>query len=517
MTRLPKPTLRGLAVVLMAVGLVTAAAGAGVLGPGAQRVADDVSPVDEVEAFACGGLCLAGAGVVVSFAAGYAVNEYLEPKGSTYTEIDANETYQGVYNQAQMVSGQLDQTGTVMSNTVLGGARTLAWTNGKASFMDALEVNKSRAVARQWASENVTQYYTVTQTNLYRQFNSSMKEMKYLAGVHAGHSSLGDAFSMVPTEAYDFVNKSLPAANFSTAEVTLINGSTLPLVEAHMGGMWSSLSGQTTIEVTVTPHSARLQDGGTSHFGGDIAIKANYGQNRSVVVNSTQFRTVSDALINQEAQMTTNIEAWANQTYDAWEAGDVNITDIQDPSTLAQEFATSYNSTGYYAYAGADLALMNVGTSMNNSFQVEVYQPNNMTREEFGQIYTNWEPAATGGDLVVNHTYNISKTTETVYIATNDGLELIENDFRITEMRNVKTGEQVNRTVIHHYNRQTANATLTEEQLQQMTELMTLLNEREAAAAGGGGGGWPDLGFGGAGLPIGLLVAAGGALVLLKD
>lgn len=512
MTRLPTPTLRGLGVVLMALGLVTSMAGAGVLGPQADRTADDLSPVGEAEALACGGACVVGAGVVVGMAAGYAASEYLEPEGDAYTRVDANETHQEVYGQSVMVSGQLNQTSTIMQNTVEGGSRNLAWNEAKRAGIVALNAGKNRSVAGQWATENVSDYYAVTEENTLNQWTSSMNEMKYLAGVYGSHDSLSNPYLSPRYSAagYTFNSKNFGESAFSTKNYTLVNGSAVEYTYARINGH-SWVDGTKSGDAYIGFQSVSGID-----TRNPLVMKAGYGSNQTKVIRTSEYLTVLNAIDTANQQMTDNADVWVNETYDSYSAGEINLTDIPDASTLSQEFNTDENTTGYYAYAGADLAMMGVGSNLNETFTVEQLDNGSVTETLHGTLFSNWEPSQTNGSWVNGTVYDTANTSDLVYVATNDGLQLVEGEFRISEMRNAKTGEKVNKTVHHHYNRQTSNVSVTEEQLQELIEVREDINDAEAAAAGGGGGGdlFPDLGFGGGG-SLGLIIAALGGAALL--
>jgi len=500
----PGPSLRGVGVVLMAIGVVTALAGGGLLGPGAESTLDEASPIGAVDALGF------TAGVVLTgglLAAGYVLDKYHNgADGDSTIAVDANETYQEIRHQSEMISETSDQQTTILNNTVRDGGRTLAWTKGKVAFMDALAANKSKAVARQWASENVTDYYAVTETNLLRQWNSSMKEVQYLAGVHESHSDLSNGFQI---EYYDGGTIAVYEANFTYENRSLVNGSTerVLIVNKTMSGYykWDDGSGGVNqmqdATVAVTPVAER-----------PLHTVAAYNSTSQLAIDGTEYNALMAQIEEDEAAMSTNIEAWSNQTYDEYTAGNINITEIPDPVTLAQEFATDYNSTGHYAYAGADLAMMGVQTDMNTSFTVEIPSKNATL---YGQLYTDWEPAATNGSLDTGHLYNVSKTDELVFMATNDGLQVIGSDFKITSMTNVKTGESTDSTTTESYNTQTSDVSLTEEQLQQLLDIREDIQEREEAAASGGGGFFDGLGLSADVAVPGLVVAAGAALVLL--
>ncbi|MXR20323.1 hypothetical protein [Halobacterium bonnevillei] len=497
------PSLRGVGVVLMAVGLVTALAGGGFLGPGAESALDEASPIGSVDALGFTAVVVLTGGLL---AAGYVLDKYHSgADGDSTVAVDANETYQEVHHQSTLVDEQSAQQTTILNNTVRDGGKTLAWTKGKAAFMDALGANKSKAVAQQWASENVTDYYTVTEMNLLRQWNASMKEVKYLHSVYNSHSDLSTPYYSNATSLSAGTQYEWAEADWQYQNYTLANGSTIDV--QILFKMYPFDNGQA---IVAAPFKASNR---TESFEGNppVRMKAAYGSDSTRVIVPAEYKELLTELNSSEAQMSSNIEAWSNQTYDAYEAGTVNITDIPDPVTLAQEFATDYDSTGHYAYAGGDLALMGVQTNMNTSFTVEIPSED---KTLYGQLYTDWEPASTNGTLDTGHLYNVSKTDELVFMATNDGLQAIGSDFKITSMTDVQTGEDKTSTTTESYNTQTSDVSLTEEQLQQLIEIRDAIQDREEAAASGGGF-FDGLGLNADVAVPGLVVAAGAALVLL--
>jgi hypothetical protein len=221
--------------------------------------------------------------------------------------------------------------------------------------------------------------------------------------------------------------------------------------------------------------------------------------------------SVHDDIESANTQMRSNADLYVGNLYSTYSPGDINNSSVIDPTTLAQEFSTDYNSTGYYAYAGAEAALTTGANATFNESMVLVGSESGNVYN--GSIYTSWSPASTNGEFVVDHEYHISNASSPVYFATNDGLVLIQENFTLTEMVNVKTGESVNSTQLQDYTQQTSDPSLTVEEFERLLELRNEVEEAEAAAGAGGGSGLNTEIFG---MPayVLLLIAAAGAMFL---
>jgi len=508
MSKAPLPTLRGVGALLFAVGLVTATVGGGVLGPGAQQtfndVTDDLNPVGEVRA--CGGLCVGGAvvsGIIIGETAHRAYDWWTgDSTDGTYTEVSKQETMESVESHAGTIADDQEPFHATMSNQLGDGSTTVAWTKMKAEVIKAMNNGTSEANATKLGKQAVNDYYASMQVNMLRQYNRSIKKTEYLKGVWTGHSDLSDS---------PWTNENGHThLGYVMLNATLANGSTVLIKAPRVDG--GSSKG---VSSPIPTQNATSPDGYNVWGALDFQLRSTEHTDKRTIVEFTKYSTLFSDSLSYRDQMTNNAELYVSNLYDQYNAGDINVSDVADPTTLAQEFATDYNSTGHYAYAGAELALMGVETDLNKTFTVETQSGKTLS----GALYTSWKPDATNGSLVTDHQYDPMNATDgpaTVMFATNDGVRTIREKFTITEMRDYTTGETVEKTVTHTYNRQTSNVSVTQEQIDQLIELQQKLAEQEANAATGGGGGWDFGGFGNLGaMPAGALVAAAGAAVVL--
>lgn len=481
------PGLRAFAAVFVAIVVVSAAIGSPAIMP------DRSGPVGEAEAFACGGICIAtGAGIAVGMGAGYVVNEYLsgDDTSSTYIKSDAHETEVEVYEHGRTIDSGRETVNTIMENQVQDGSRNIAWAKAKKAVISEMNAGANESDAAAAGRQAVADYYSSMQINLVNQWNDEIRKVQYINNVYVGHDSLssdygGPIYFMYDDNGaeYNYITD-VPNATYI---VTTANGTNLTatVVETHE---FNSPSTEENFGPTPPSVIAFNGSGDYSHesFGNPFQL-VDHSYNESAVPdvtihNMSRTHEVYQATMDANSQMASNVDLYTQNLYQEYNAGDLNVSDIPDPSTLSQEYATDYNSTGYYAYAGADLALMGVGSGVNSTMTFDL---NGTTYE--GTLYTNWEPESTNGTFVTGYTYNISNVNQStpVFISTqSEGLMLVTEDFTITEMVDEHTGEQVNETSLETYNRQTENVSLTMDELNSLLELSNDLDQEQAAAAG---------------------------------
>jgi hypothetical protein len=501
------PRGRSLAAFLFALLIVSTAAGSGWLGPDAQRVHDRTAPVGEAEAFPCGGACIVGVGLAAGFASGYVANEYFsgDSTNDVFAETDATETHIEVSTHVDTVASSQKTLDVVMTNQVEDGSRTVAWSKGKAAAVKAMNNGANESETKAAAKEAVEDYYTTMEMNLVNSRNDSINKAAYLDEVYKSQGSLSGSFIFARQGGLD-----AGYSDMGTSEFTLVNG-TVVTVATPVG------TDTDTIKMDWTPGSRTANYTGPTTDFGAATLHANYEANVTpsrpdgLVVNGTRSAALFSEIANANSQMKSNLDLWVGNYHSSYTAGDINETDLLDPSTLAQEFATDYEDTGYYAYAAGDLAVQGTNGTFNESFTIVLNDSTVLN----GTLFTDWEPSATGGSFETGTTYQIDNATAPVYFATNDGLRLIQQDFEITEMTNVQTGETVNSTQLQDYNRQTADTSLTADQLAQLLELRQELDEKQAQA-GGGGGLLGSLGLDGMSTGVILALGAVVALFLLK-
>jgi len=139
-----------------------------------------------------------------------------------------------------------------------------------------------------------------------------------------------------------------------------------------------------------------------------------------------------------------------------------NVSDILDPITMAVQFSTDWNTTGYYRFAGAEAALTGIPITLNSTVCFEY----NAT-EYCGVMFTNWDNITfTKGDYTV-------PSGKFVWLITEDNklIRIGEGEtFEITSLTDAE-GNPVNSTRVYRYVEHSGDVNKAVEELQKLSEL----------------------------------------------
>jgi hypothetical protein len=226
------------------------------------------------------------------------------------------------------------------------------------------------------------------------------------------------------------------------------------------------------------------------------------------IYNQTRYNNVYADYGGQAQQVTDNVDVYVDDVYTRYESGELNLTNVVDPATLAGQAASSYNDTGYYSFAATSLATMGYSGDLNTSVTVEMSN----TTYSGTMFYT----ADDVSNFTNGTTYNPADLNGTVWIVAqeNESAALVELDgeFTITDVVNPKTGETRENVTVQKYVYDSHDASQLEEELNRLSELRQKLEEQQANSDGSGGG-W----FGGIGTVDKAIIAlAAIALILVS-
>ncbi|WP_142861266.1 hypothetical protein [Salinigranum halophilum] len=478
----PRPS--SVLTVASALLLVSAAAGGGFLGPQAQSAHDDLSPTQEAEAIACGGVCIAtGVGIAVGFGAGYVATNYFSgnDEAATYNATaDATETHIDLSTHADSLRGASHTVNAIQSNQVNDGSQSVALAKAKATLIEEFQNGTSEQNATDAANATIDEYYATMEENVLQHKNDINRKAAHLDDQYRSQGSLGQHFLYVTQSSGGGHSYDTDSTNLATGEMTLRNGETHNVTSVilytgnspdHLLFDWTGEASNfdVNVEKTTAVNGRKLKYEG---YDGD-----------GVLFNMENTSQVFSDIDTNANQAQASISVLATDMYANSNSSDFNLTDYVDPTTLYQEMSTDYNTTGYAGYGAAQAALMGYNTTLNHSFVIN----ENGTLHN-GTLFTSWEPAKTNGTFETGVEYDPANASVPVFVAKNDEMVTLQEPFTITEMVNVRTGESVNNTTLENYNRQTTdNVTLTQEQLDQLLSISQEVDDAQVAAAGGSG------------------------------
>lgn len=245
------------------------------------------------------------------------------------------------------------------------------------------------------------------------------------------------------------------------------------------------------------------------------------GENE-IITELKQYRDVWTDIENRSQRLEDNAAQIANQTYDEYVAGNVSKENLISNWDLTSQYATDFNSTGYYSYAVNSLASAGLGTGdLDNASTFTVRTVENGTNVTYeGQLMSSSSPTYPNGSEKVNGTwyagyvYNTTDIAGNQFVITlNSTYEILDGEFEITEMLD-RDGNSVNQV---DHQEQDYQYTDTSDWVNRSQELQDLREQLEALEPEVGSGGtsdssgwsWPDLPT----LPT-LTPSVGGAVII---
>jgi len=462
------------------------------------------------------GQVLIAAGTAVAIAAlGKAVYDHHKNEVNTENlrQTDALETKKEIYDQAS-IQGQNNQILATAYGNYLNDTETIALMEGKNAYIRALENGSAESVARNRAIDAVADYYSVKQQNVIASWNTSV----YVANSShytAQNTSGIDSTYVSGVGAYDTngnysVDSSRYVSNFDMAphSVTLVNASTEGVATVEMStesGIWTpqnfSFQGQTwegdkpawyVHNVTVEPPDS------------------NYDQLE--LLDATQTRQKFAEIEQQNDVVQAQLDTFINNTYENYQQGEINSSDLVDPYLGAREYSPE-NSSQFQDWSLRSLSALGLNSPQNlsNIGRMEV-TTGGMTYE--GILMSDGNP--TGG-FTVGDTYDAQNLTGSQFVALADGgAKELTGKFTLANAETsdgtvIEENESVTYNNITYETANTSEFKALQDELDGLTAEINAKQQQQRNA--GGGGLLPDFGFGGVGAPVGLIAA--GAVVFL--
>ncbi|ADE03515.1 hypothetical protein [Haloferax volcanii] len=356
---------------------------------------------------------------------------------------------------------------TTTTSNFLEDTRSVAWSKAKITIVNELNNGSTVSQAKVAANQTVAEYYTGVQRNVIADWNAKTYTLGYLH-TESGLALTPDGFSHIT----EWDNKTYTLSDGSTQTLRAMDYSTNG--DYHVAP-----------ETTIMPRSTA--DPGITTMGSIQAEDPSDGSTTHVL-SAVAYAEILDNTYNQSNQIQANVDEYADDAYAQYQAGDINTSDLLDPTTIASQAATDYNSTGYYSFAAVQLASLGASGDLNASHTIETGDGTTLN----GTLYYTGDDAPAGG-WVTNETYTVSNFSGTFYVAAQqqDGngsivdLSTYEN-FTIVDAVNTRTGESLNATQPETYIYDSTNASALADEIDRLRDLRA---EYEQAGGSGGGGG----------------------------
>lgn len=510
----------------------------------------DVSgPVGSADAIVCSGLCIAGAAVGVAAggaAIGYLGGSYLEDKFlgdsrdySGYTGADA--LYSELYAGAVEMESADERVMTSIQNNITH-SQNVALSKGKAAIIKEMNAGNGETAATTAMQNAIDGYYSSIQQNIISHANAQISQVYHhieQLQEHADATMDGASlrFYHSPPDLPGTVDEPLSAYDgtysLSTHSKTLLDGSTVSVNWIHLPS-----SG--------TPGEHSLF--GDQVDGSDVGeiFEIAYNGDETKYCDLRRFVSALDDVSAERDNVNGQLSGFVSDVYAQYSAGGIPTEDLVDPITAATELSQNYDGEqGQSAFA----AMLGIPTSAEQSVW--------LTLETDGvdlvaDLYTEHVPTDSDGNEIgfeAGKTYDPANFTAPVYVAyeaaasqgstptetataTETGTQVdqqfihpdtaeqtasdfveIDQPFTIQQIK-TPDGSTVESFQTTSQNTQTADVSKLQEELAQIREIQTQMQEEAQEETGGGGGGGGFLADS-SDRELGILALGGAALVYL--
>ncbi|KAA9400080.1 hypothetical protein Har1130_14590 [Haloarcula sp. CBA1130] len=177
------------------------------------------------------------------------------------------------------------------------------------------------------------------------------------------------------------------------------------------------------------------------------------------------------------------MDTLANNTYSAYQKGEINNSDLVDPYVLSNQQSAGEDFQGW---AAAQLTLMGTNSPENfdqiGSFNVTT---GDGTQYE-GVLFSQENPAS--GQFENGTTYNTSNIGGTQYVVTSDRIVELDGEFTIDSI-STQDGQAVQNVTIQKTTYETTNVTELKQQYEDLARKRAEIEAREQNLRGSAGGG----------------------------
>ncbi|WP_244257269.1 hypothetical protein [Halomicrobium sp. IBSBa] len=415
------------------------------------------------------------------------------------TNADAEQVKLDIYQSAQNEKASSEIYQTTIDNK-LEGTKTQARIIGKNAYIRALNNGSSEAAAKTAAKDAVANYYAVMQANLIKKWNQQAANAQYLNETAASESDVPANYPMnlnytdwTSDTAYKH-EVMARSVDQSTESVTLVNGTSMTssqyMLQMRLYKTTSDYTnygnkeyvGVTTGMVNTTTYEG---SGYVKAYGFETpAPNSNYEPTDTV--RFEPFAEKWSEIQSQNTQVQNDMDTLATNTYDAYQAGEINNSDLVDPYVFSQEFSPGDE---YQGWAAAQLTMLGTNSpeAMDSIGRFDISTAGGT--DHTGVLMSQTNPAS--GQFETNTTYDPSKIDGTQYVVTDSEIHELTTNFTISSIETTD-GERRQNVTIEKTTYETADVNTT-----QLTKLYENLayeraqwEAREQDLGGGGGGGF---------------------------
>ena len=403
---------------------------------------------------------------------------------------DAKQIKIDIYQSAQNSRAQAQNYHTTLDN-YLSDTKTQARIVGKNAYIRSLNNGSSKSAAKTAAKSAVADYYATKQANLASEWETQVSEFIYLNST-ATSEGVGSQVNVPVLAAFGNYpsDVSFSYAGTSSKTLPLVNGTskstTSVVIKAYGGGYSGTQDMYLTRGSIAMDRSGEIATASASAVGrvGYLAVEApdsNYDQLE--YLNFTDYSKRWSEIESQNTQVQNDMDTLAENTYSAYQSGEINSSDLVDPYVLASQQSAGDDFQGWTA---AQLTLMGQN-SPENFDQIGSFNISTESGTQYeGVLFSQENPAS--GQFENGSTYNPNQIGGTQYVVTSDRIVELQSNFTVDKITTTD-GRNVQNVTIQKTTYETTNVTELKQQYEDLAYKRAQIEAREKALKQSAGGG----------------------------
>lgn len=445
----------------------------------------------------------------------YAIEAYCEGHAE---EIDDQQDHVSMYSTALGIYAQSQSFLDIVDN-YLNDTQDTAWLYAEQAVARSYQNGSTEAEAKVAAKERVRDYYTIKQWNHANAWNNHVtslnqlvNESKQLDGTTFGPTGKWNApgwtVDFTGTGGYDrtadtTTDTTLTELTYHDTNTTLINGTTTTVKSVQMRFDGEIGTDSLWFVIRYDPYNgARVSDiGGEEHEGGPDTVNEtgninvqppNDDYSTRGYIYPYQWNRGPDRMNSLQQEINGEIDTFVTNTYDDWQAGEINVTDLLSNVNLMNHYQLdAMGNDTEFNDAVAALAASGFSTSEleNTSYMNLTYKPlflSNQSITRQGMLLSGSAPP--NETWQIGTEYNSHNLSGAQAVATIDGeIHTINGTFTINAVYD-SDGNEIDDAEIVSPERdyKTTNTTALQQQIEELSKLYEELEERKSDSGGGG-------------------------------
>ncbi|RXK46601.1 hypothetical protein [Halorientalis pallida] len=370
-----------------------------------------------------------GAGAATVAVAGCLASEcWVQEADLPEQKIDSTETQGEIYKSAQTTSAQIDVLADSTNNWQTQTANSYRRA-GKSEFVRAINNGSSQSAAVTEAKQAAQDEYARSQIQLLKSYEAQVGAVVTMWQTAAQEQNLSAGsvfeFRKNPTVGWAKDLENLKEVNHTT---TLVNGSSYT---------YSSLGGQ--------EGGSNLLIHADGEYGGQARLAVLppdtlESSDREIVLEQDSpdgYTTMWNKYESQSANVTQNLEKFAQSAYDSWSAGNISSADLVDPYMGARDFEPD----GSQGSTWTQQQLLSLGITPPKNFSS--IERMTVRDETSGMIYDGTLMSGgtpQGGGFEVGQTYNATEVPGIQYVVSRTAKTQLNGNFTLVNATGMDGG-----------------------------------------------------------------------------